>query len=165
MRRSNPNIIRVGDKVEIVDPLPVLRVGYPRTVTSYEAEGERLCGPEMHALNEKAGGGIRCELQRLVALRLARADKFGGTERNLHHAAPREDLRGRVGRVDLVRTRMVGHYDDGERPSDSDGTPNYEAPSLRVRRAHRLAEVFITHGDDAPDLLWFEVERLRKVEK
>jgi hypothetical protein len=109
------HIYRVGDKVRIVNPLFVRRVGYPLVWT--EVTDEQLDNDEHSAKVAKAMRGCEpSELPRYLQIAIAKMyveeRAFGGNERSIHYR-PEGDggwqmpLNWTYGPAEVVRKRLV----------------------------------------------------------
>jgi len=158
--------VRVGDRVRVVDPHFVLRVGYPRSVRDYYAQVEQEQGAMLDALLKQYGWkGVEKlygasplsklagfpepeEHPRLVAARKmilhqlaylrAVKDHFGGRQRSLHFVyAPK--AAGHESTVASLRTVATGRYFPPSGGKTYDGDYDWEPGGLSDQQAHRLA--------------------------
>lgn len=148
-KRRRPGQIRVGDRVRIVNPVFVERVGYPKAMADYVAEieqkisdrrlldafGDVFGHPWLGARTRRAFDKIRRELAYLVAQR----DGFGGNERSLH-VVTHPDLTGCMAYVEGLETVVTGTYSRGY---DGGCYSDPEPPALERQVRHRLANVSI----------------------
>ena len=147
-RRRRQGQFRVGDVVEVVNPVFVKRVGYPKTVDDYLVEMGQKAGPKIEELIAAVDGGgwirksaagqkVYDRVCRDLAWLLAHRDGFGGRERTLHtFEAPA--YRGGRARIYELRTAMTGTYRPGRGGSWYDDP---EPPYLAGATPHRLARV------------------------
>lgn len=153
---------RPGDLAVVVEPRPVLRVGYPKSYADYvrEVETKRADVRALLGLPTNVRAK-RHEDRVLKALAFARAgvDGFGGKERTVHLGEPVEKLRDKLVKIVSVRSVQTGNY-----YPPSGGGPNYfgeydyEPGGLSERVTRRLARVEANGCTD----LEFLVEALRR---
>lgn len=161
---SRKNIIRVDDRVRIIRPVVVVRVGYPKAVSDYRNQAEKVFGPLLDA--NDFGGRIREKVLREVAYGLARQDGFGGRQRTLH-TKEIPDILGQEFCVTGIRTVKTGTYypPTGGRGGYYGDEWDYEPGGLSDEKTHRLvtgwyAPVFRRLMD--PDIE-IAVENLEKI--
>ncbi len=134
-----PNIIRVGDRVRIVTPTIVTRVGYPKTVKEYEPLAKELFGAELEKHLRR--GHTFDKVIRDIAYGLAKKDGFGGRERSLHL----KDVPGILDQEFYVSgARMVrtGTYYPPQYSSSYYGESDYEPGGLANAKSHKLLAGF-----------------------
>lgn len=122
-RRLDPKIIRIGDRVNIIKNRPIQRVGYPKSVKDYydrvrEEQGdditrmllraESIPGTHRWDISHKAKGVEKLIVHNLAYL-MARADGFGGRERQIFFEEPRKLEKGPYV-VKGVRIVQTGRY-------------------------------------------------------
>jgi hypothetical protein len=151
----NKNIIRVGDRVKIVVPSIMLRVGYPKTVGDYEQAAKEAYGAQLW--RDMSG---RCaELAiRQIAYGLAKKDGFGGRARTMHLREVPE-LLGREFTVHSMRTVQTGTY---YKPRSSGDGEDWEPGGLDDRQDHRLASGWGWCGKNMSE--WIPVKHLLKLD-
>lgn len=168
-----PAPLRAGDRVAIVRPTVVLRVGYARVPADFAAAVEE---PEVQghlraaldALGRAIGREIRLayddavmgRVKRDLAFVCARTVGFGGGMRSLH-TEERPYLAHRVAVVERVRSAWTGRYFPGSEGSsprldDDWGDP----PELVDRVHHRIATLRVL---GSPELVDVEVANLERV--
>jgi len=137
------NIIRVGDRVRVVNPVVVVRVGYPKCLADYEKEVREKLGfqltqlllaagvPEHELDSSRSGRKILSEL----AYCLGNKDRWGGRLRSLHTVEVPE-LRVQDFTVLEMRTAFTGVHESGSGQWD-----DYSPPCLGHAKAHRLARL------------------------
>lgn len=161
-RLLTPVAVSAGDRVRVVDPRRVLRVGYPKCAADYLAA---VCEQHEETLREVFGfkASLRfpsllphpaSTLEERVAkmprqLRRAlwdlaylacRRDGFGGKERRVHLSEPLPAWVGVEFGVARVRTVMEGDYFGPSGNYDSwTGESDYEPGGLDNQRPRRLA--------------------------
>lgn len=159
MKKITP--FRPGDFVVVVDPRPVLRVGYPKDYKDYirETEAKRT---DVRALLGLPDGqrARRLEDRVLKALAFARAsvDGFGGKERTVHLREPVEKIRDKLVKIVAVRSVQTGNYYPPFSSRSYEGEYDYEPGGLSERVTRRLARVEAAGFTD----LEFPVEALRR---
>lgn len=137
--KRNPNLIRENDRVRIVVPKIVTRVGYPKAVKDYLAQAEERYGAQLRKdiTHEWAVGKV---LQQ-IAYGLAKTDGFGGRERSLH-LEEKPELLGQEFTVSGIRTVQTGTYYPPHSSETYYGEYDYEPGRLMNMKAHRLATGF-----------------------
>lgn len=152
--RAAKHVYRRDDRVVIVEPLVVTRVGYPLSLEDGLKHVEPLIGKDLVALFAKAGARAHCcydlagglaasdrdydAALRAIAHSWLKAEGFGGPQRTIHTDL-REQLRGLEARVTGKRTVRTGvrHSGCGSGWEGDDGSP----PELRDVRSHVLLEL------------------------
>lgn len=151
-------MIRVGDKVRIVEPIVVLRVGYPLGVEDGLKFVRETMGKQIDALFD-AGTRTKMDLvhfhlsapqidiytrekiERALGYRWLYQQNFGGNTRSLHLKLV-EELRGREAFVTALNTRITGT----RCPGYMDQTGESEGPFLSDQKYHRIAELDLWGG-------------------
>jgi len=160
---ARKDIIRSGDRVRIINPVIVTRVGYPRTLHSYRGEAERIFGPLLSAHMEK-----RCVEKTLweICYGLARKDRFGGLQRSLH-VEERPELLGQVFTVERTKMVQTGTYRKAWVSRSYEGDYDYDPGGLDGMKAYRLVSGFwisnFTWVSSQNDFPMIQVEHLEKV--
>lgn len=142
---------RPDDRVTIINPLVVVRVGYPLGIEDGEkfVRENKMDEISRLASSEKA----RCAIVRAMAVEWLQEKGFGGRERAIHTKID-ESLRGKSCRIIELRNRVCGTY----RPGYSGGyfdPYDTESPELKNRTFHRIAEL---------DIISDETSRFAKIE-
>ena len=169
MRKDS--VIRAGDLVRVINPIRVVRVGYPRTVKDYLPEIQARYKAELDTVfrsYRKSGyraSRIRERLELDLAYLEAKGDGFGGRQRSLH---TREELslRGQDLRVEAVRTVVTGtYYPATSCPDRYYGGEDHEPGGLASAVHHRLAalEDCRLRPVEEPSRLEIEVCNLEKL--
>jgi len=135
------------DRVRIVVPKFVDRVGYPKQVKDYipQVKGK------VDALIVSLGVGLphnhrmRHKLEAEAAYLLAQKDGFGGRERSVHWIEAAH-LQGKECRISSIRTAVTGTYYP---PSGGNGmySDDYEPGGLSGEKRWRLATVTICRSE------------------
>lgn len=134
--------IREGDRVRIVTPRVVVRVGYPKTVDDYVEAARRKYGDLLvEDMNKRC---VDKALQQ-IAYGFAKADGFGGRERSLH-CEDVPELAGQVFTVDGVRMVQTGTYYPPHAWVSHCGEHDYEPGGLENMKARRLISGFCAFG-------------------
>lgn len=152
--------IKEGDVVQVIRPIFITRVGYPKAVGDYMTqevilaadEFVRKFDPETPQARSRFFGIKEVTLQDLsrsaatiareVAYVMAKADGFGGSERKLHTVEVPEAM-GQEFYVDGVRTAKTGIYfapygtEDGWEPGGLD--------ELKTHRLLRVSTPYASH--------------------
>lgn len=158
--KKNPNIIRLNDRVRIVIPKVVVRVGYPKTVKDYLEAAEGKYGQQ---LRYDMGDFLAEKALRQIAYGLAKTDGFGGRERSLH-MEDKPELLGQEFNVSGVRMVQTGTYYPPSGYTSYYGEYDYEPGGLADMKARRLVTGFsmgyLRVSDSLPEI---PVEHLEKV--
>ena len=150
--KKKKDIIRVGDRVEIVEPHIFIRCGYPKTVDDMIAEVEKEHGEVLrkfvkdlglsifprHLPYEKDGffSDVYEEIRRAVAYAKLKAERFGGSRRSVH-TEYKENEKGRVYMVGGIRFVKSGTYEAGGYYGGMDGY-EYEPAYLTNQKTHKI---------------------------
>lgn len=145
VKRNPP--YHVGDKVRIIVPKFVVRVGYPKLVKDYEAEAERRSGPALEEAMRAAGVRAYARdskhwkvMVREIAYLMARADGFGGKERAIFWDEKPEYERA-TATVREIRTVHTGTYRSPWSYTNYDGEYESDSGGLRDEVRHRILRV------------------------
>ncbi|PWC98013.1 hypothetical protein [Azospirillum sp. TSO5] len=139
---SKKNVIRIGDKVRILDPRLFIRCGYPLCHKDVVDDLERNRSDDIQAVAKQFGiaasGVVRDRLVSALAYGILRSKRFGGHERSIHLTEPRDHLGGLVTTVAdkaVVVTGSYfppsGYYDDYD-PGGLDGAKSHVILTLRA---------------------------------
>ena len=152
---TKQTIFHVGDKVRIVEPLQVVRVGYPLTKTDALDAAEKQYAEKIHTFMRELGlehddtafggadydGRLYNDLLDALASRWIRAKGFGGKERKVYTEAD-ERLRNTSGwTVSSKRRVKTGTYCAGGYSGGYDGEPDYDPPYLSNEQTHTLLTI------------------------
>jgi hypothetical protein len=149
-RNMKKEIIRKGDKVKVVIPKFVARVGYPKTVDDYLEPLRQQYGSNLDLLFFSISGDThrfvghdesskqRLRVERELAYLMARRDHFGGYDRTIHWLEKPEFKDSELVVID-VRTVYTGRCYPGSGQWD-----DYEPGGLDNRKCHRIARVRFT---------------------
>jgi hypothetical protein len=151
---AKQTIYHVGDKVRIVEPLQVVRVGYPLTMTDASNAAEEEYAdkilPFMRDLgliqNDHFGGmnfdgRLYNDLLNALASHWIRSKGFGGKERKIYTEV-NERLRGTSGWTVLSKRHVkTGTYCSGGYSGGYDGEPDYDPPYLSNEQTHTLLTI------------------------
>lgn len=156
--KKNPKLIREGDRVRIIIPKVVTRVGYPKAVKDYLDEAEKRYGKLLRIdMSDWCAGKVLHQ----IAYGLAKADGFGGRERSLHlEDAP--NILGQEFTVSGVRTVQTGRYYPPSGSTSYYGEYDYEPGGLADMKARRLVTGF-GWVQFTSDRLEIPVEHLEKL--
>ena len=151
MRKLDPKIIRVGDTVKIINPVFVIRCGYPLSIKDMKKVVEEKFGDNIDKLIQTVWKGEETDhkmslanrskdrayqtiLNELAYVRL-KAEKYGGRTRSLHTKIL-ENYKGLEFKVWDIKMCMTGEYVPGCRGNgwDEDSEPAY----LTEAKAHKL---------------------------
>lgn len=154
------NTIREGDRVRIITPQIVIRVGYPKAVADYLEEATTKY--QLMLEKEMPSRCVEKVLQQ-IAYGLAKADGFGGTERSLHLKEVPE-LKGQEFTVSGVRTVQTGTYYPPHSSVSYFGEYDWTPGGLENMRARRLASGFmVMEGLFSSMVSEIPVEHLEKI--
>lgn len=150
-RKLDPEVIREGDRVTLVEPKAVARVGYPRSVQEYQAEVAQSYKTEIQALIAKVTAGKKRAFPRMIfdkvvselGYGLAKADGFGGSKRDVFLRdlpATWVGLEGEVWEIKSVATgtREEGYYTP---PSYDEMWGESVPPSFYTEKIWRLVRM------------------------
>lgn len=182
MRRQTT--IRIDDRVRVLVPRFVTRVGYPRTVKDYLIEvdeelpaldaliGRLIKKPHQTKLTLLPFTGdvlrVRDRIRHDLAYVKAKEDGFGGRERSLHFIELPE-FQGTETFVTQLRTVVTGTYYSGKPwPQLFGEHGEYDPPCLINEKRWRLAEVSLyrsrtTNNTPLPRPLMIPVKQLEKI--
>lgn len=138
MRRSK-NVFYVGDKVRLIDPRLILKIGYEKDIDSMleaATQDERVivfCR-EMKLNPRQRGEIIRTIARSMVPLR-------EGSKRSITFSDPDENLRGKEFFVASKHVRYTGVYSRASGGYSYDGEYDYEPAALRNAEAHIVLEL------------------------
>jgi hypothetical protein len=165
---KRPDIIREDDRVRVLVPRFVTRVGYPKQPSDYLDAARAKYGGQLAALlkdfHTAKRDHIHARIEDDLAYLMAQADKFGGRERSLHWLEL-PDLKGVEMNVGRIITRTTGTYYSPSYSRSYDGD-DYEPGGLADMKRHRLAGVSSLgcfSKLNVPGQLWAPVEHLEKI--
>ena len=158
-KKLNPKIIREGDRVRIITPNVVTRVGSPKAVKDYVDEAEKRYGKLLRIdMDDRCAAKV---IQQ-IAYGLAKADGFGGPVRSLH-MEEKPELLGQEFTVSGVRMVQTGRYYPPSGGYDSyNGDYDYEPGGLADMKARRLVSGF-GWFQFTSDRMEIPVEHLEKI--
>ena len=149
-RKLDPRIIRVGDVVKVVNPRPVIRVGYPKVPADYLPDAEKASGAAVDELlkpywrhsSDPRMKWLRNKILSDMAYVLAGRDGLGGGERQIFFRDPKDSVIGRHCRVKRIRIAKTGTYFSPTGYScPYSGEYDYECGGLKNEKTHKLLEV------------------------
>lgn len=153
--------IKADDRVRIVNPVIVLRVGYPKTVSDYLKEAESLF---KKSLLDVIGPREADMALSKIAYGLAKRDGFGGSSRTLHTKVD-ELMRGAEFTVIDCKTAKTGEYFPPQGGADYWGECDYWPGGLSNMKTHRLLSgfsLFNSYNNINPMIEECNVELIRK---
>jgi len=157
------DIIRVGDRVKIVVPDVVVRVGYPltkaammekQTPEQIKAIEDMFLAFGVKSYPDKDGDFLKVTMTDSVADRLLqrirytmagiqlRQEGWGGKERRIHTHTIKE-LKGKLATVDAKRVVKTGDYHHGYSGCDYWGEYDYEPSYLSNEKTHVLYKLYV----------------------
>ena len=174
--------IRVDDRVRILLPKFVVRVGYPRTIEDYLTKvdeempaldalmGRLIKKPNETDLNLLPFTGdvlrVRDRIRRDLAYVLAKKDGFGGRERSLHFIDLPE-FQGAETFVTHLQTVVTGTYCPASSGRSYISEDDYDPPCLMNEKRWRIAGVSLWRMNEnytpLPRQLMIPVSQLEKI--
>jgi hypothetical protein len=141
-------ICRVGDKVRIVEPLQIVRVGYPLTKEDALKAVEKEYAQQVSDFIVSVIGKpieltdtdprLCADLFDALASYWIRSKGFGGKERKIYTEA-NERFRGTSGWTVISKRHVkTGTYCSGGYSGGYDGEPDYDPPYLSNEQTHTL---------------------------
>lgn len=194
MPKLDPNIIRVGDKVKIVNPEFFDRCGYPMSLKSAIDEVSNKFKPQImkllsamfkESLSEKHYDRemLEKDLDMLMAYNpynrhfeeIAKAagsvwiksNGYGGDERRIYTKIC-EDYRGKIAIVDSIRMVKTGDYVPASGGNDYWGESDYEPAYLTNQKSHKILSIFyprLISTGEYNEIEEIHVEKIQKEEK
>lgn len=158
--------IHVGDKVKIINPVIVDRVGYPKTLKDYKNESDKqavinLLGCSRGYQEDNLPKEIKIILSEIAHYR-ARSNGFGGRSRSLH-CTERPELKDTWVSVSEMKTVVTGDYYPPHKYDNYEyGGYEYENGGLDNVKYHRLAG-FYTNGNKCffrEQLIWISTDNV-----
>lgn len=147
------NVIRVGDRVKIIDPLQFVRVGYALTVE--DVRESHITQDQAHLLKQLINStGYKLDytmfpdseysrLETALARLILKTKKFGGPDRSVHTQYMIEYL-GKLGTVRAKRYVKTGIYQNGTSYQGYyDDYPEYEPPYLKNEKTVVIYQIEI----------------------
>jgi len=149
------SIIRVGDWIEIVEPHIFVRCGYPKTVDDAIAELEAEHGEAIKKFVKDMGlsifppyspygtksfhSDVYERVRRAVAYAKLKAERFGGSAREIHTKYD-ESKKGKRYYVCDIRFVKTGFYCAGGWSGGMDGY-EYEPAELTEQKTHKILRI------------------------
>lgn len=129
--KRNPDLLRVGDKIEVISPHVVARVGYPKCHADFLPEVQQTHKAAVEALFKTER--MRKRAYSALAYEALGKAKFGGIERAVH-TVENPEIVGHTATIRHARTVVTGKYYppsysysyEGEYDSDSGGLDKRE---------------------------------------
>jgi len=147
------DIIRIGDEVEIINPIFVKRVGYPLSIEDIEKELIKEHGDEIRDFlikigvcktssydifdNENNRQYIPVKILNEMARIMLRSRGFGGDERSLH-TEEKPEVKGKRCRILGRKVVKTGIHTAGHTYHSYDGDTDYDPPYLADEKTHLL---------------------------
>lgn len=187
--RAKKDIIRVGDVVQVVTPMVVDRIGYPKSVKEYRPDFDteihkmvrdleaKIYGREMRhhfkpfdVYNERRPSRFENQILDIVQYHMAKVDGFGGTKRSVH-LRQEPKYANRRAKVIGRKVAQTGEYYPPETYRDSDyysgewyetvpgGLSNQKSVVLFGLDIENLCGQFSESGIDC----WIPAENLKKI--
>jgi len=156
-RKLDPKIIQVGDRVKVINPILVIRVGYPLCIDDCVGDVEKFFGNNVEDLiysalngdelikndkielnnNIRKSRSFRRIIRELAYYRL-KGKKFGGSERKLFTKVF-EPIRNRIYSVTNVLMKRSGTYNSSSGGFDYwNGEYDYEPAYLSGGKSHKI---------------------------
>ena len=160
MRKKNPNIIRVGDIVNIVNPRIFIRCGYNLTKDDLRPEIDEKYGKQIHAfiksipiLKSRSYDSVRD----VIVYDYMVHKRFGGNERKIFTEIKEisKDKKYRVVSIKFVKTGIYV-------PGSTSWTGEYEdffPPYLSYEQTHKILSIkIVERGFYSWNNYYFEIE-------
>jgi hypothetical protein len=153
------NVIRIGDKVKIINPEVYLRTGYPLTTDMIKES--HITDEQRHLLDKlmETTGNRKCilygnninfeyeKLEHVFSTIVLKSKGFGGNERKVH-TETKPEYQDRIGTVMSKRYVKVGTYNSGHSHQGYyDEYPEYEPPYLSYEKTVIIYNVSIGERD------------------
>jgi len=176
-RKLDPKIIRVEDKVKIINPVRFVRCGYPLCLKDMKVEIDKhfkkvigdlvhsVCnGDEFIQADEEGkyddgtwlrlgtigasdGGVANDDIVEALARRRIVSKGFGGTARSIH-TEPYEQIKDEVAVVTRIKYVKTGTYNKGYGGYDYySGCYEYDPPYLSDEKTHKILELDLFLGE------------------
>lgn len=158
-RKLNPNIIRIGDTVKIINPVRVIRVGYPMSFDDACEEVKKIYHKEIVEFMNKTtlkqfdrNSVFMVEVLKYEELKLYKKivkalayehiqnKGFGGKEKKIYTEV-RQDLLGIISRVENIQIRKTGTYFAPSGGYDYWGEYDFEPGGLDKIKTHKILEL------------------------
>jgi len=164
-RKLDPNIIRIGDRVKIINPEIVIRVGYPMSFdeaceavdklyrneiieflnkTIYQQEDVPLYKLTLASYineNEYVKSQTYKKVVKAIAYEHMQQKGFGGREKKIFTEV-RQDLLGKIAKVEKIFIRKTGIYFAPSGGYDSySGEYDWEPGGLDKMKTHKILEL------------------------
>ena len=183
--KKDPEVIRVGDRVKIINPEVFLRCGYPLSVETETEEIKKLFGVTIEDLvysctsdhfmqrNEKGlyennlaipitpntvQLGAFNKIAKALGYVRVKAKKFGGNERKIFTEI-HDELKGKEGRVEKTKFVRTGVYVRGSGYSD-----DYERPYLSEEKLHKILTLALFDSKESnPEIFMYEPVKIEVI--
>lgn len=146
MSKKDPKIIRIGDKVKIVNPEMFVRCGYPMTkqdareevYSRFQPQVDQLIKSTLYFCSELKShfdydGLAYHAVMEALAYGWLRRKNFGGNNREIYTAHD-ELAKDQIGIVTKIRFVKTGVYINGYQTGEGEFTPSY----LSDERTHKI---------------------------
>jgi hypothetical protein len=160
IRKLSPDIIRVGDRVEIINPEIVIRIGYPMSFDDAKTKVKELYHNEIvEFLNKTIHAqtkphidlfakvinynniGIYNKIVSALAYQHMSIKGFGGKEKKIYSEI-RQELLGIISTVTFIKIRKTGIYFPSSGGYDSySGEYNFEPGGLDKMKIHKILQL------------------------
>ena len=107
MSKRNPDLLRVGDRIEVISPHVVSRVGYPKCHADFLVEVQQTHRAAVEALFKTER--MRHRAYSALAYEALDLAHFGGRERQVH-TVEKDGIVGHTATVKHARTVVTGKY-------------------------------------------------------
>ena len=162
-------IYRIGDRVRLIDPRPIIRIGYDVTPESLYPEVVQDSDVQDFIVKQNLTHKMAVKVYWAVAISRVRRQMKGGNERKVILGDPIEQYGDMIYTILDKKVRYTGVYDPGYSGYDYYGEYDYDPPSLCNVEAHVclcLNPFWVIAQDRAPewsDGLWVTSDQVEKV--
>lgn len=144
MGKRNPDLLRVGDRIEVVRPSVVSRVGYSKCHADFLPEVEQKYKAAVEALFKTER--MRRRAYSALAYEALGSAHFGGLEREVH-TVEKEGIVGHIATIKHARTVVTGKYYPPHHSRSYYGEYDSEPGGLSDCKYVRLVTIWSQWGD------------------
>lgn len=171
MKKLNPNIIRVEDKVKILNPEIFIRCGYPLTPADLYEEVAKQYGEKINAFvretlgfppkqistteeeidydfyyDSREAGTLENKILEAFCYYSVKMKGFGGKERKIYTETSKS-YQDKIGIVEKIKFHKTGIYTPGRGPGYSAYEPDdYDPPYLSNEKTHKILKLKFPYG-------------------
>ena len=144
MSKRNPDLLRVGDRIEVISPHVVSRVGYPKCHADFLVEVQQTHKAAVEALFRTKR--MRHRAYSALAYEALGSAHFGGLERQVH-TVEKEGIVGYTATIKHARTVVTGKYYPPHYSRSYYGECDNESGGLNDRKYVRLVTIWFQWGE------------------